>query len=63
MHMPFSDKELIEGMLTNNERIIRHFFFDACTPMFGYIVKSVFDYQANKDELINELYLFLREND
>ena len=49
--MPFSDKELIEGMLTNNERIIRHFFFEACTPMFGYYNRNVFDYKI-KDYLI-----------
>ena len=60
--MECSDKELIEGMLSNNERIICHFFFEACTPMFSFIIKKIFDYKVNRNELINELYLYLQEN-
>lgn len=61
--MIFSDKELVEGILANDERIINYFFFERCAPMFRHIIKNVFDYKAEKDELINELYLCLRKND
>ncbi len=61
--LPLSDEELVDGMLNNDESIIRHFLFERCTPMFVYIIRNIFNYQADKDELINELYLYLREND
>lgn len=57
-----SDEELVSGILNNDEAIIRHLLFEHCTPMFTYIIRSVFDYRADKDELINELYLYLRDN-
>lgn len=57
-----SDKELVEGILDNDERIINYFLFERCTPMFAYIIRNVFDYRADKNELINELYLYLQEN-
>jgi RNA polymerase sigma factor (sigma-70 family) len=60
---PLSDEELVFGLLNNDEAIIRHLLFERCTPMFTYIIRSIFDYRADKDELINELYLYLQEND
>ena len=63
IHLKFSDKELVKGMLANDKRIIHYFLFEACTPMFGYIIKNIFDYKVDRDELINELYLYLHENE
>lgn len=60
--MKFSDKELVNGMLANDERIVCHFFFDACLPIFNFIIQNIFNYKINKKELISELYLYLREN-
>lgn len=60
--MKFTDKQLVEGMLANNEKIIRYFLFEACTPMLGFIIKNIFDYKVARDELINELYLYLSED-
>lgn len=59
----FADKELVEGLLSNDERIIDYFFFKKCSLLFGYIIKNVLDYRANSDELISELYIYLQEND
>ena len=58
-----SDKELVEGILANNEQVIHHFLYKTCAPMFGFIIKNIFDYNISRDELVNELYLFLQEND
>lgn len=59
---PLSDEELVYGILNNDESIIRHFLFECCTPMFMHIIRNIFDYRVDKDELINELYLYLQEN-
>ncbi|MCD7972703.1 MAG: sigma-70 family RNA polymerase sigma factor [Candidatus Azobacteroides sp.] len=58
-----SDEKLVEGILSNDEQIIRYFFFRVCTPLFDYIIKNIFNDNVEKDELINEFYLYLRENE
>jgi DNA-directed RNA polymerase specialized sigma24 family protein len=58
-----SDKEFIDAMLSNDRVAIRLFFFEKCTPVFAYITRHVFNYQVNKNELINELYLYLQHDD
>ena len=63
MSNTFSDRELVEGMIANNETIIRYFFFEKCTSMFHYINHHVYDRQAEINELINELYLYLQADD
>lgn len=57
-----SDKELVTGILTNDKEFIHFFLFTKCAPIVGYIVKNVFHHKAEKDELINELYLYLQED-
>ena len=63
MNTFYSDKELVEGVIEKNNVIVYHFFFEKCTPMFHYINRQVFDGQAEINELIDELYLFLQEDD
>ncbi len=58
----YSDEELVNGLLANNEKIIKYFFFEKCTPMFCYIIKNIFDYKADKEELISELFIYIQEN-
>ena len=59
----YTDQQIIEGILANDERIIQHFFFRECKPLFAYIVRSVFDGRQEINELINELYLYLQHDD
>ncbi len=61
--MNYNDKEIVEGILADNEQIVRYFFFEECTPIFRYIISKAFDYQAEENELINELYIYLQKND
>ena len=61
--MKFSDREIVNGILSNDTKVIQYFWFEQCTPMFHYIIHKVFDRQAEKNELINELYLYLQTDD
>lgn len=58
----YTDRELIDHIISNNNRVIEYLFFEKCNTMFTHIVARVFQYQVNKDELINELYIYLAEN-
>ena len=57
-----SDRELVQLLLKNDEGAVEYLFFYRCKGMFGHIVHSVFHDQGEKEELITELYLYLREN-
>lgn len=57
-----NDKEIIEGLIAKDNCITRDFFFERCKPLFCNIIKEVFDNQAEYDELINELYIYLMKN-
>lgn len=57
-----TDKQLIEYLIQGNNQVIQYFFYEKCSSMFGYIIKEIFAYQVNKDELVNELYIYLSEN-
>jgi len=58
-----TDKEKVADILLDNEQAIRHFFFEECKPIFQYIIRKIFNYQVEEDELISEFYLYLKEND
>ena len=59
----YSDQQIVEGILNNDQTIIQHFFFKECKPMFEYIAHAVFDDNVEHNELVNELFLYLRHND
>lgn len=58
----YTDRELVEGILSNNVSIIEYLFFYKYSSLFGYIVHSVFDGKVDTNELISELYLYLASN-
>jgi len=55
----YTDRELVDGVLNNNEVLILHLFLDKCAPILQYIKWHVFDGKMEMSELINELYLYL----
>ena len=57
-----TDKQLVDQLIAGNDRVARYFFYEKCGSMFGYIAGQLFNYKINKDELINELYIYLAEN-
>lgn len=55
----YTDEELVRGILNNDPIIIEYFFIKKCSNMFVYILNSVFYGHIDKTELVNELFLFL----
>ena len=58
-----TDQEIIQGLIARDNRVTKEFFFDKCRPLFYSIMTKVFDYEVDYDEMVNELYVYLMEND
>ncbi len=58
-----TDKEIINGLIARDNRITEEFFFVKCRPLFYSVMRSVFDYEVKYDEMANELYVYLMEDD
>ena len=58
-----TDQEIIKGLIARDEKITRYFFFNKCQPLFYSVIKNIFDYKADYDELVNELYAHLMADD
>ena len=59
----YTDKQIVDGILRGDERIIGYFFNRKCRPIFAYIIRSVFDFQIDEATLVSELYIYLQKND
>lgn len=57
------NKTIVDGLIRGDESIHRQFFFVDCQPLFISIIKNTFSYYVNYDEFVNELYIYLMEND
>lgn len=57
-----TDQQIIEYLIQGNSQVIQYLFYEKCSSMFGYIIKEVFSYKVDKDELVNELYLYLSDD-
>ena len=58
-----TDREIIQGLIDHDERMTDDFFFQKCRPLFTTSIQYVFDYEVEYDEFVNELYLYLMDND
>ena len=58
-----TDQEIVKGLIERDECLTKDFFFVKCKPLFCSIMNIVFDYEVEYDEMVNELYLYLMEND
>lgn len=58
-----TEKEIIEGLISRDNRITEEFFFVKCRPLFYSIMRLVFDYEVEYNEMVNELYIYLMEDD
>jgi len=58
-----TDQEIIKGLIERDRHVTEDFFFVKCKPLFYSIMNIVFDYEVEYDELVNELYLYLMEDD
>ncbi len=57
-----TDQEIIQGLINRDERITREFFFRRCQPLFFALIAKFYPSGADYDELVNELYLHLMED-
>lgn len=57
--MEYSDRQIVDGILSNDRVITEHFFYKKCSGMFDFILERVFDHEIDRDELVSELYLHL----
>ena len=58
-----TDQEIVKGLIERDGYVTEEFFFVKCKPLFCSIMNIVFDYEVEYDELVNELYLYLMEDD
>lgn len=58
-----TDQEIIQGLIDRNERITQDFFFQRCQPLIFALISKFYPQGADYDELVNELYLHLMENE
>lgn len=58
-----TDQEIVKGLIERDADVTRDFFFVKCKPLFCSIMNIVFDYEVEYDEMVNELYLYLMEDD
>lgn len=61
--MTMTDHEIIKGLIDKDNHVTEDFFFVRCRPLFLSIMHSVFSYEVDYDEFVNELYQYLMEND
>jgi RNA polymerase sigma factor (sigma-70 family) len=58
-----TDQEIVKGLIERDGQLTRDFFFVKCRPLFCSIMNMVFNYEVEYDEMVNELYLYLMEDD
>ena len=58
----YTDEQIVDKILAHDQSVIEYFFLKKCSPVFMYILHSVFDGKINVEELVNELLLYLSEN-
>lgn len=58
-----TDIEIIQGLIARDNQITEKFFFVKCRPLFYSVMKQVFDFEVEYDEMVNELYVYLMEDD
>ena len=58
-----TDFEIIEALIARDNEMTQEFFFERCRPLFCAIIRQVYNYEVDYGEFVNELYIYLLEND
>ena len=58
-----TEHEIIQGLIARDNCVTKIFFFVKCRPLFYSVMRTVFDYEVDYDEMVNEFYIYLMEND
>ena len=54
------DKIIVER-ICNDDYFAYYFFYKKCRPLFNNIIWTIYNNNADYDELVNELYIYLKE--
>lgn len=58
-----TDREIIQGLIDRDNRITDQFFYVKCRPLLTAIMRLVFNYPVEYNEMVSELYDYLMEDD
>lgn len=58
-----TDREIIQGLINRDNRITDQFFYVKCQPLLTAIMRLVFSYPVEYNEMVSELYNYLMEDD
>lgn len=58
-----TDQQLIDKLTAHDKQVTQQFFYKDCRPLFTSIICNIFHNKIEYDELVNELYLHLMEDD
>lgn len=58
----YDDHALVDGILNNDGKLIEYFFNKKCSGLFAYIILNIFDGNVDKQDLSQELVLYLARN-
>lgn len=58
-----TDRELINAVCANNEKAIVYFFYEKFAAVFQYHIFKLFKYRTDVQDLIDEFFLYLYEDD
>jgi len=57
------DMKIAQAILNKDEAVTRTFLYEDCRGMLMRIIKKVFNYPVEYDELVSALYLYIMERD
>ena len=56
------NEAIVDGLIKGDKHILHQFFYVDCCPLFTSIINKVFTYHVDYDEFVNELYIYLMED-
>ena len=58
-----TDLEIRDALINGDEKVTQEFFYNTCRPLLISVIRRVFSYAVDYDECINELYIYIMEDD
>lgn len=59
----YTDEQIVEGILSYDRAVTEYFFFSKCQRIFSYVVYSVFGGRVNINEVVNDFFIYLAQDD
>lgn len=58
-----TDREIIQGLIDRDNRVTEQFFYVKCRPLLTAVMRLVFSYPVDYDEMVGELYEYMMDDD